>query len=42
MVKKVGIKDTFGESGTPDKLIIKYGLTSNEIIDAVKAGIASK
>lgn len=42
MVKKVGIKDTFGESGTPDKLIIKYGLTSKEIIDAVKAGIASK
>lgn len=40
MVKKVGIKDTFGESGTPDKLIIKYGLTSKEIIDAVKAGIA--
>lgn len=36
MVKTVGIKDTFGESGTPDELMKKYGLTSDEIIKAVK------
>lgn len=35
-VKSVGIKDTFGESGTPDELMKKYGLTSDEIIKAVK------
>ncbi|WP_195430069.1 transketolase family protein [Clostridium sp. D46t1_190503_E9] len=36
IVKTVGIKDTFGESGTPDELMKKYGLTSDEIIKAVK------
>lgn len=35
-VKSIGIKDTFGESGTPDELMKKYGLTSDEIIKAVK------
>lgn len=35
-IKFVGIKDTFGESGTPDELMKKYGLTSDEIIKAVK------
>lgn len=36
IVRTVGIKDTFGESGTPDELMKKYGLTSEEIIKAVK------
>lgn len=36
VVKTVGIKDTFGESGTPDELMKTYGLTSDEIIKAVK------
>lgn len=36
-VKMVGIKDTFGESGTPDELMEKYNLTSEAIIDEVKA-----
>lgn len=36
IVKTVGIKDTFGESGTPDELMKKYGLTSDEIIKSVK------
>lgn len=36
IVKTIGIKDTFGESGTPDELMKKYGLTSDEIIKAVK------
>lgn len=35
-VKMVGIKDCFGESGTPDELIKKYKLTAEEIIKQVK------
>ncbi|RNC28856.1 MAG: 1-deoxy-D-xylulose-5-phosphate synthase [Candidatus Dichloromethanomonas elyunquensis] len=33
---RVGIKDTFGESGKPEELLEKYGLTSKEIIKAVQ------
>lgn len=33
MLKKVGIEDTFGESGTPQELFVKYGLTEEEIIN---------
>lgn len=32
----VGIKDTFGESGTPAALLEKYGLTANDIVKAVE------
>lgn len=35
LVKMVGIKDTFGESGTPDELMKKYKLTSEAIIEEV-------
>lgn len=35
-VEKVGINDTFGESGTPEELMEKYKLTSNEIINRIK------
>ncbi|AYE33917.1 transketolase family protein [Clostridium septicum] len=35
-VKKVGIQDTFGESGTPNELMEKYGLTAAEIVKAAK------
>lgn len=35
-VKMVGINDKFGESGTPNELMEKYNLTSNEIINKVK------
>jgi transketolase len=31
-VEMVGIKDTFGESGEPRELMVKYGITSKEII----------
>lgn len=37
MIKMVGIKDTFGESGTPEELMEKYKLTSEAIIEEVKA-----
>lgn len=32
----VGIRDTFGESGKPDELLAKYGLTARDIAAAVK------
>lgn len=35
IVRKIGIKDTFGESGTPSELMEKYGLTDKEIVKAV-------
>jgi transketolase len=30
-LKRVGIQDTFGESGRPDELLAKYGLTSRRL-----------
>ena len=42
VVKKVGVKDTFGESGTPAELLKKYGLTAEDIVNAVKEVIAKK
>lgn len=41
-VKMVGVKDTFGESGTPGALLEKYGLTSKEIVEAVKELVKNK
>lgn len=35
-IKRIGTKDTFGESGKPDELLEKYGLTEEAIINAVK------
>jgi transketolase len=35
-IEYVGTNDTFGESGTPDQLLEKYGLTSKHIIDAAE------
>ena len=42
IVKRVGIKDIFGKSGTPAKLLEKYELTANDIVKAVKSAIKSK
>lgn len=39
---RVGIRDTFGESGRPEELLVKYGLTSREIINAVTQVLARK
>lgn len=33
----IGVQDTFGESGKPDELLEKYGLTSKEIAEAVRS-----
>jgi transketolase len=38
----VAVKDTFGESGTPDQLLVKYGLKAQNIVEAAKKVIARK
>jgi len=39
---RVGLKDTFGESGRPMELLEKYGLSKKDVKEAVKAVIARK
>jgi len=34
-LEMVGVKDTFGESGTPDELMEKYGLKAKHVVEAV-------
>jgi len=41
-LERVGTKDTFGESGTPDQLFEKYGLTSKDIAEAAKRSLEKK
>lgn len=41
-VVRVGVKDTFGESGKPAELLKAYGLTADDIVKAVKKGITLK
>lgn len=39
---RVGVEDSFGESGLPDQLLEKYGLTVENIVKKAKAVIARK
>jgi len=41
-VVRVGVRDVFGESGTPDELFDKYGLSKPHIISAAKEAIGKK
>ena len=41
-VECVGVKDTFGESGKPDELMKKYGLTSSHIGEAVLSAVSRR
>lgn len=41
-IEFVGVNDSFGESGTPDQLMKKYGLESENIIAAVKKVLQRK
>ncbi len=36
---RIGVKDTFGESGKPNELMEKYGLTAKHIVAAVEANL---
>ena len=35
-VEMIGMQDTFGESGTPNELLAKYGLNVDHIVEKVK------
>tara|TARA_B100000214_G_scaffold375087_1_gene359984 strand:- start:2874 stop:3809 length:936 start_codon:yes stop_codon:yes gene_type:complete len=41
-IEMVGVNDTFGESGTPRELMVKYGLTAEHIISAARKAISRK
>lgn len=41
-MEMVGIKDTFGESGKPEELMKKYGITADDIIKAIKKVLKRK
>ncbi|NML19465.1 transketolase family protein [Pseudoflavitalea sp. G-6-1-2] len=41
-IEYVGTNDTFGESGTPDELLVKYGLDTPNIVAAVEKVIKRK
>lgn len=38
----VGMQDSFGESGNPDELLKKYGMTDKDIVEAVKRVIGRR
>lgn len=38
----IGINDTFGESGESDELMVKYGLTADDIVKSVKSVLERK
>ncbi|MHC2990084.1 transketolase [Pontibacter sp. HJ8] len=41
-LEMVGVNDSFGESGTPDQLMEKYGLTTDSIVAAAERAISRK
>ncbi len=41
-MEQVAVKDTFGESGKPDELMEKYGLTDADIVKAVRKVLTRK
>jgi transketolase len=41
-IEMVGMNDMFGESGKPDELMHKFGMTASDIIEAVKLVTARK
>ena len=41
-IEYVAVNDSFGESGTPDLLMEKYGLTAGDIVKAAEKAIARK
>lgn len=41
-IRYVNLGDQFGESGSPDALIEKYGLTAGKVAEAARAAVAAK
>jgi transketolase len=42
ILKRIGVKDTFGESGDPESLFVKYGMSTKHIVDAAKEVVLYK
>lgn len=42
MMRRIGVQDTYGESGDGDELMEKYGLTSNKIAEASRELVSKK
>jgi transketolase len=42
LMERVGVMDTFGESGTPNALVAKYHLTAADIVKAAQKVVARK
>lgn len=41
-MEMVGVKDMFGESGSPEELLEKYGITSHNIVESVERAVNRK
>ena len=41
-IEMVAVKDSFGESGTPEELMVKYGLDTPDIVAAAEKAISRK
>lgn len=41
-IEMIGVNDTFGESGKPDELMEKYGLTTQNIVKAAQKAVSRK
>lgn len=41
-IQAIGMPDSFGESGEPDELMAKYGLTAERIVKAAKQAVQKK
>ena len=41
-LEMVAVNDSFGESGTPDQLMTKYGLDTSDIVAAAEKAIKRK
>ncbi len=41
-MERVGVRDTFGESGSPKELLDKYGISASHIVAAVEKAVARK
>jgi transketolase len=42
LMEFVGINDTYAESGTPDQLLEKYGLTAENVVEAARRAVKRK
>jgi transketolase len=38
----VAVNDSFGESGTPEQLLEKYGLSTSKIVEAAQKALTRK